>query len=396
MKRRDFLLQSSLASGALLLPNFLKAFENPALNISQTDGKVLVIIQLSGGNDGLNTVVPFRNDIYYKERKRIAIAADKVLKLSDEQGFHPALQGLKEIFDDGNLSILNGVGYPNPDRSHFRSMDIWHTASDSNEYLNNGWIGRYLDNYCSGTPWKAVELDDTLSLSMKGENIKGIALKNLKQMNSTAKDKFLLQLANTNHLQDEAPVQYLYKTLVETTSSINYLNEKYLLKPTTAAYPTDAFGNDLKTVSSLILGGAATSVYYISLGSFDTHVGQPNRQEKLLKQLGDGVKVFMQDMKANNKLNDLLLMTFSEFGRRVSENASNGTDHGTANQMMLMGGGLKQKGILNAAPDLLDLDNGDLKFHTDFRQVYATILQQWLNIDAAKVLGKSFSLLNFV
>src|SRR4030095_13254057 len=190
IKRREFLQVGSLATASLLVPRFLKAFE--AGNMVPAGNKVLVILQLSGGNDGLNTVIPVRNDIYYKSRPRLGIEKAKALSLTDEVGLHPALTGFKELYDDGSLGILNNVGYPNPDRSHFRSMDIWHTASQSSEYLTTGWVGRYLDAQCSGCdkPTQAIEIDDVLSLAMKGENIKGIAVKDPRRLFGTANEKF--------------------------------------------------------------------------------------------------------------------------------------------------------------------------------------------------------------
>jgi len=181
IKRKEFIQIGSMASASMMLPKFLRAFEGKTL--VPAGNKVMVILQLSGGNDGLNTVIPVRNDLYYKARPKLGIDKSKALLLGDEAGLHPALSGLKELYDDGSLGILNNVGYPNPDRSHFRSMDIWHTASNSNEYWNNGWVGRYLDAQCSGCdkPTQAIEIDDVLSLSMKGNNLNGIAVREFKR-----------------------------------------------------------------------------------------------------------------------------------------------------------------------------------------------------------------------
>src|SRR3984893_16123571 len=189
-KRREFLQVGSLAAASIMLPKFLKAFERPGL--VPPGNKVLVVLQLSGGNDGLNTVIPVRNDIYYRERPGLAIAKEKTLTLNGEAGLHPSLTNLKSLFDEGNLSILNNVGYPNPDRSHFRSMDIWQTASNSNEFLNSGWLGRYLDAACNGCskPAQVLEMDDMLSLALSGEKMKGIALRDPKRLYETSKDPF--------------------------------------------------------------------------------------------------------------------------------------------------------------------------------------------------------------
>jgi uncharacterized protein (DUF1501 family) len=397
IKRKEFIQIGSLATASMLMPKFLKAFEGQAL--VPAGNKVLVILQLSGGNDGLNTVIPVRNDLYYKARPSLGIEKAKALLMGDEAGLHPALTGFKELYDDGSLGILNNVGYPNPDRSHFRSMDIWHTASNSNEYLTTGWLGRYLDAQCNGCdkPTQAIEIDDVLSLSMKGEHIKGIAVKDPQRLYGTANEKFFKDV-NKNHTNDtgEQPVDYLYKTLAETMSSADYIFKQSRLHPTAAEYPATELGRSMKTIASLIFSDINTKVYYLSLGSFDTHVGQQGQQQRLFTEMNNAVKAFVKDLKDNNRFNDVMLMTFSEFGRRVAQNASGGTDHGTANNMFLISGGLKQKGLINELPNLSDLDEGDLKHKVDFKNVYATVLKNWLQADDVKILGKKYDYLNFI
>jgi uncharacterized protein (DUF1501 family) len=397
IKRKEFIQIGSLATASMLMPKFLKAFEGQAL--VPAGNKVMVMLQLSGGNDGLNTVIPVRNDLYYKARPSLGIEKAKALLMGDEAGLHPALTGFKELYDDGSLGILNNVGYPNPDRSHFRSMDIWHTASNSNEYLTTGWLGRYLDAQCNGCdkPTQAIEIDDVLSLSMKGEHIKGIAVKDPQRLYGTANEKFFKDV-NKNHTNDagEQPVDYLYKTLAETMSSADYIFKQSRLHPTAAEYPATELGRSMKTIASLIFSDINTKVYYLSLGSFDTHVGQQGQQQRLFTEMNDAVKAFVKDLKANNRFTDVMLMTFSEFGRRVAQNASGGTDHGTANNMFLISGGLKQKGLINELPNLSDLDEGDLKHKVDFKNVYATVLKNWLQADDVKILGKEYDYLKFV
>lgn len=397
IKRKEFIQIGSLATASLMLPKFLKAFEGRAL-VPQGN-KVVVILQLSGGNDGLNTVIPVRNDLYYKARPRLGIAKDKALALNGEAALHPALTALKELYDDGSLAILNNVGYPNPDRSHFRSMDIWHTASLSTEYLTNGWVGRYLDAQCRGCdkPTQAIEIDDVLSLALKGENLKGIAVKDPRRLYGTANEKFFRDVLK--HHKDEAgeqPVDYLYKTMAETLSSADYIFQQSKLHPTNAAYPATELGRSLKTIASLIYSEINTKVYYVSLGSFDTHVNQDGQQQRLFTEMNDAVKAFVKDLKEQHRFNDVLLFTFSEFGRRVEQNASGGTDHGTANNMFLVSGGLKQKGILNELPDLGDLTEGDLKYKIDFKNVYATVLNRWLKADDQAILKRQYNYLDFI
>lgn len=408
MQRRDFLKKSALTTaGTMLIPHFLKAYELNQLGVAPSTGKTLVIVQLSGGNDGLNTVVPYRNDIYYRERPTLAIPRDKVLTINDEIGFNPALEPLKALYDDGLVTVVNNVGYPNPDRSHFRSMDIWQTASDSDKYLNTGWIGRYLDASCSGTdacqPHRAIEVDDTLSLSLKGAHVNGLAMLNPQKLYNQTRSGLVGGLAKVDHDDEHNNVAYLYKTLAETVSSSAYVYDKSAqsgspVSRTHGTYPTNELGNRLKTVSELIQSDVSTRVYYISLSGFDTHINQPGQQERLLRQYAEAVRAFMGDMKATNRQNDVLLMTFSEFGRRVKQNASNGTDHGTANNVFLIGGGLNgaTSKVFNEAPNLSNLDEGDLKYTVDFRTIYATLLRDWLRADDVAILGRKFDTLGFV
>jgi uncharacterized protein (DUF1501 family) len=395
IKRKEFLQLGSLATASFMVPKFLKAFER--VDRVPPGNKVMVILQLSGGNDGLNTVIPIRNDIYYRERPRLGIDRGKALALTDEVGLHPALISLKELYDDGSLGILNSVGYPNPDRSHFRSMDIWQTGSASTEYITTGWVGRYLDAQCHGCdkPTYALEIDDVLSLALKGENSKAIAMKDPKRLFGTSNEKFFKDVMKNHKNGDEETVDYLYKTMSETLSSANYIFEQSRAHPSSADYPKTELGNGFKTIASLIFSDINTKVYYISLGSFDTHVNQDNQQQRLFTELSDAVKAFTADLKNNNRFNDVLMFTFSEFGRRVSQNASGGTDHGTANNMFLIGGALKQKGIINPMPELNDLDEGDLKYKIDFKAVYATVLKNWLDSDDSAILGKKYDHLSF-
>ncbi|HXB45424.1 MAG TPA: DUF1501 domain-containing protein, partial [Puia sp.] len=351
------------------------------------------------GNDGLNTVIPVRNDIYYKSRPKLGIEKSKALALTDEVGLHPALGGFKEMFDDGSLGIISSVGYPNPDRSHFRSMDIWQTASESKDYIYTGWLGRYLDSQCQGCdkPTQALEIDDVLSLALKGDQLKGLALKDPQRLYNTSHQKYFKDVLADHKIQDPAqPVDYLYKTMAETLTSADYIFQQSKLRASSKQYPKTGLGKSLQTIASLIFSDINTKVYYVSLGSFDTHVNQQGEQQRLFSEMNDAMQSFVSDLKSNNRFQDVLLMTFSEFGRRVSQNASDGTDHGTANTMFLLGGSLKQKGLINEMPDLSDLDEGDLRYKIDFKDVYATVLNKWLGADDDHILGKKCNHLDFV
>lgn len=398
IKRRDFIQIGSMATAAMMLPKFVKAlYQNK--NITQLHNKSVVVLQLSGGNDGLNTVIPFKNDIYHSVRPVIGLNTSQVNVLTDEVALHPALTDFKRLFDEGSLAILNNVGYPEPDRSHFRSMDIWQSGSASNEIWQTGWLGRYLDATCQDCqmPVQAIEVDDVLSLALKGRDYKGLAVKNPAQLYNNSHEKYynnLLKAHQAEHAHSTA--NYLYKTMAETLSSADYIFKESKAGQSKGIYPKTQLGGDLKTIASLILSDSNTKVYYLSLGSFDTHVNQQDRQNTLFKQMNDAVYAFVKDLRDNHKFDDVLLFTFSEFGRRVAQNASNGTDHGTANNMFLISGALKQKGLINAMPDLTKLDNGDLIYQVDFKQVYATVLKKWLQSDDIAILQNKYDYLNFI
>jgi uncharacterized protein (DUF1501 family) len=399
MKRSEFVKISTLASTAIWMPKFLNAFNGIGQTAVPQGNKVVVILQFNGGNDGLNTVIPISNDLYYKNRPKVAIEKAKALKLTDDVALHPELTCLQALHNNGHLAILNNVGYPNPDRSHFRSMDIWHTASQSNEYLSNGWLGRYLDHQCVGCdkPTYALEFDDVLGLALKGKQQNGLAFKNINSFYNNANSK-IFEAVNKNRVDEanEQPVDYLYKTLTSTVNSAKYILEQSKRKPSSGAYPATEIGNSFKTISSLIQSDINTKVYYVSIGSFDTHVGQNATQSRLFKQINDALLAFTNDLKAAGRFNDVLTFTFSEFGRRVAQNASGGTDHGTASNMFFISGGLKKQSILNELPNLQNLDNGDLKYTVDFKQVYATVLKKWLNTNDEKILNGKFETLDFI
>lgn len=396
--RRNFIKTSALATGSLLIPYFLKAIGNKNSELLRgiSGNRKLVIIQLGGGNDGLNTIVPYRNDIYYSSRPTLAVPATNVLQLNDELGMNPVMSSLADLYNRGQFSIINNVGYPNPDRSHFRSMDIWQTASDSHEYLSTGWIGRYLDSDCSNckNPHSAIELNDSLTLALKGEALNGMAFNDEKSLMQMRKSN---EMANPEIINEQiinSNLHYLYKTLSETRNSAEYIYNKSKIYSTKKEYPQNKFGKDLKLVAELIISDIETSVFYVTLSGFDTHFAQKGKQERLLKIYSDTVAVFCDDLTSNGRFDDTVIMTFSEFGRRVKQNGSAGTDHGTANNIFMMGGNIKKPGIYNDTPNLNSLDNGDLIYNIDFRSVYATLLNNWLQVDDQIILGKQFQKLD--
>jgi uncharacterized protein (DUF1501 family) len=398
MQRRRFLQSSALASTLLLVPKFLHALDRPETGLTTMlrdapSGKArrLIVVQLSGGNDGLNTVIPYRNDLYFKARPSLALKeAEGIFPLSNDLGLHPKMTGLKGLYDQGQLAVLNAVGYPNPDRSHFRSMDIWQTGSGSEQLLTTGWLGRYLDSSCAGCalPYQALEVDDTLSLALKGQQRKGLAVKNPAKFHQLTQSRYLSRLSQEQPAATAtSELDYLYKTLAETASSAEYLYDKSKVHASTATYPNTELGRNLKTTAELIGSGVESRVYYLALSGFDTHVRQHEQQGRLLGELSDGLAALAADLQKSNEWENTLVMVFSEFGRRVTQNASNGTDHGTANNVFLLSGALRKPGLLNGPASLADLDQGDLRYQVDFRSLYASILTDWLGADDKLVLG---------
>lgn len=385
MQRRDFIRLSSLASASFAIPDL---FRQGARLLGQSVSKrKLIVIQLTGGNDGLNTFIPFEDDQYYRSRGRLAIAQKDLLKANSHVGFHPALEGLKSIYEQGWMTILQSVGYPEPNLSHFRSMDIWHTGSSARDYLSTGWLGRWLDQH-EGVPHEAIQVDNVLSLALKGQSRQGFALRNPESLRRAAKSPFLDAVTTHGHDHKEEMASYLYQTLVSTQESAAWLVEKSRTHSSKVVYPQTQLGKDLKTIAELLTADTDAQIYYASLTGFDTHVNQLNRQERLLRQYGDAVKALVTDLKQNNQLKDTLILTFSEFGRRVDANGSGGTDHGTANALWMINEGyLTQPGFANAAPDLANLDAGNLIHTIDFRSVYAALLQDWLGVVPGLIMG---------
>jgi len=400
LSRRKFIQLSSLASASLMVPQFLKGFEYRPYPLVRKNNKILVIVQLSGGNDGLNTIIPYRNDIYYKSRPYIGIQREDALSLNDDTGLNPNMKGIKQLYDEGHVSIINGVGYPDPDRSHFRSMDIWQSGSASNELITSGWVGRYLDNACADCNVHnslAIEVDNTLSLAMKGDEKNAIAVRDIGQFYNAAANNYFKKLATHEEEHEAKLASYLYKTLRETASAADYIYDQSKIYNAAQIYPDSAIGKKMKTIGTLIVSNAETQAYYVSHGSFDTHVNQKGRQDNLFKQLDEALMALVADLKNNGRFDDVLIMTFSEFGRRVAQNASNGTDHGTASSMFFISGGLKKAGLYNKIPSLEDLDEeGDLKYDIDFKQVYATVLDNWLQADSRTILDRKYEKLAFI
>jgi len=377
MNRRNFLtLTGTFTGGTLLLPDFLHAFGTRSnLVIGE---QCLVFIQLNGGNDGLNTFIPYDNPQYYELRSKIAISKEAVISKNKGMGFHPALKNFATMQQNGDLTILQNVGYPNPNRSHFRSQEIWQTASDTNQYLNEGWLGRYLDLQCKEhQPTAGINLDNIDNLALKGNEPNFI----------TVKDPNRFKIRNTNEegiqLSDNPQLDFVRKIANSVTEGSDDI-QKALAKSTTETnYPKTNLGKNLEWIARLIKGNLNSKVYYTSQNGYDTHDNQITIHERNLTELNDAIYCFYSDLKKSQLLQNVTLVVFSEFGRRVKDNG-NGTDHGTAAPMFIIGGNNKGK-IIGNNPNLSDLDNGDLKHQIDFRSVYATLLKTKMNFDYTKI-----------
>lgn len=400
MKRRTFLKTSSLVTASALVPRFLQG--TAALLGGGVGGhRNLVVVQLSGGNDGLNTVVPIGNDIYHNLRPQLGLQGKEVLGLTDEWGFNANLTGLRALYDRGLVTVVHGVGYPEPNRSHFRSMDVWHTASTGNEYISSGWLGRYLDDLQHAQPYHALESSETLSRVLKGAQQSGLAMDDLERFLKGVQDpavQAVCQSTHHHHAEEHhhAQVAYLHQTLTRTVDSAAYLKAHRPVKNPNVEYPQSKLSAQLRDVAGFIGAGSETKVYYTGMGGFDTHANQQGSQGRLLKQLGDSLEAFVRDLESRNRLNDTLVLVFSEFGRRVKQNAGRGTDHGTANCVFVIGNQLKVPGMLGTPPNLADLDNGDLKFTTDYRSIYAGILRDWLGANHARIIDPAVQVLPII
>lgn len=400
--RREFLRRSAQGAGLLAFSRFAPSFLVDSIRADapppEKDRSILVLIQLAGGNDGLNTLVPYADANYYRLRPTLGLPRSQVLPLNDAQALHPACAAFRGLYGEGKLAIVQNVGYPNPNRSHFRSTEIWETASDSGTFASTGWIGRYLDNCCSGAPAGA---HDPLAVHVNAINGEpetfvgarehptfGITGNSGGRRDNAELRELLERLAQAGGGGEEQ--SFLQATLMDslvTETKVQRVLGEY--RPA-AAYPADGFAASLKSVAALIAAGLPTRVYFVSLNGFDTHFNQLGTQATLLRRLCEGLAAFQKDLEGHRLDGQVLTMTFSEFGRRASENDSKGTDHGTASPLFVLGSRLRG-GLHGTAPDLNLPRNHDLTFSTDFRSVYATVLEGWLGAPAAPVLHGDFA-----
>ena len=407
--RRDLLKVGlgglGVVSLAGTMPAFLSkfAFAEPVAGSKTSDDNILVVVQLSGGNDGLNTVIPTnQRDAYLKARPTIGLK-DRLNTLDDNIALNPGLTPFKDLFDAGKLAVINGCGYPQPNRSHFRSMEIWQTANPTS-YEPTGWLGHYVDHVLRGTEGllKAVNIGPELPQALVADDevipsIQSIDDFRIRTDPNTPFDAKMEEeiIRQLNAVKNEAPaMQYLSR------QATNAIIEADQIRKVVANYKPDAdypygLGQQLRLIAQLITGNFGTKLFYCQTGGFDTHANQLGQHERLLNNVAASIQAFQKDMDAKGLGKKVVVMCFSEFGRRVNQNNSAGTDHGAAAPMFVIGGGIKG-GIFGSYPSLTDLDDGDLKYSTDFRRVYATLLDRWLNADSSKILKNTFEPVTFL
>lgn len=402
--RRDFLSRGSLfVAMGVTAPTFLTttaralAVQNDACLTGSSNKRILVVVQLAGGNDGLNCVIPYADPLYYKARPKLGIAQKDVASISDAIGFNPKLAAFKDLFEAKHVALLQGVGYPNPNRSHFRSTDIW-TSGRPDTLETTGWLGRYLDAQCSGEDKRLHAIDNGTTVSRlfwTGQSIVP-AISSIETFDLEADLRFpddrvnqidtlkLLNGGSSGQTYDD----YIRQVALDALTTSDELKRVAASYSSKIQYPTSQFASGLKMIAQIIQGDLGTRIFHITLGGFDTHAAQLDQHDNLLGILSEGVQAFMRDLDGIGMADDVMIMTFSEFGRRVAENASLGTDHGAAAPLWLLGSGVSA-GIVGDHPSLSDLDDGDLKYGIDFRSVYGGLLEDWLGTPAASIIGSS-------
>jgi uncharacterized protein (DUF1501 family) len=386
MKRRDFLQMAGAGVAAVLSPG-LWAASAPAAS-----GRTLVLVELKGGNDGLNTVIPFGDADYYRARPNLAVPRDRVLAITPDSGFHPALEPWMDIWKAKELALVQGVGYPQPNRSHFRSIAIWETGSDSDEYLAQGWLTRMLPEAERDRNRVADGLVVGREIGpLGGGDLQVIAFRNPKRFLRQAKRIEAVESRTENRslrhiLQVKQDIHHAGRVLQQQLEKTPELGVEF---------PNNRFGREMQLLAGVISSGISLPVVKVSLSGFDTHSNQQGTHQRLLKELGEGIAAFRKAMQRAGLWDRVLVATYSEFGRRVKENGSRGTDHGTAAPHFLFGGKVRG-GLYGEAPSLTDLDNGDLRHRVDYRSLYASIGEGWFSVPAERYLRGSFPKLSLI
>ncbi|MEM7516959.1 MAG: DUF1501 domain-containing protein, partial [Planctomycetota bacterium] len=395
-QRRDFLRGLAALGGVSSFPVAASA----CLGANEDEAPTLVLLQLTGGNDGLSMISPHGDDDYHRARPSLARRADDLLPIDDYRGFHPALERLRAQYAEGDLALIEGVGYPNPIRSHFKSYDVWHAADLRGRSIAEGWVGRVLREGCpveDRTPELVVHVGKEPPISLHSAETPPIAFRTAagyRWVDGEAGEGGEDVMRRSSDDADEAPkrgrearLERLSGLLRDAHQSSGRVREAVAAYKPKSKYPQGGFGDALRTIAALVDARLGTRVASVELGGFDTHSSQKNRHDNLMRSLDQGVAAFLSDLRARGHEKRVVVMVFSEFGRRVKENASRGTDHGTAGPMMVFGSGVKG-GLYGAHPSLTDLDQGDLRFTTDFRSVYSASVDRCFGAGLGKrVIG---------
>ncbi|MCG8649079.1 MAG: DUF1501 domain-containing protein [Pirellulales bacterium] len=395
--RREFLAGGARGSAVIALGATAPALLCQAAETAQHDQRFLLVVELAGGNDGLNSVIPHADADYPKARPKLAVAAADTLAINSEIGLHPSLRGFADLLEEGKFAAVQGVGYDNPNRSHFESMDIWHTCQRKDESRRDGWLGRYLEGaaVATGKDPAAMHLGaEKQPLALMSRDLRVPSIESLKQFRLRGVDRpqfkaAIRELAATDRRDANDLLSFVQTSTSSAIQTSERMESASLNYTPSQPYPQTGLGRKLETVAKLVASGLSTKVYYVRLDGFDTHANQAAAHAALLREVGDALNVLMSDLDAHGHGDRVLAMCFSEFGRRVAENASEGTDHGTAGPIFLAGTKVRA-GLIGRHPSLTDLDQGDLKYHTDFRQVYAAILEDWLQCPSESALLDRF------
>lgn len=405
LTRRELLGRGTMIAVGLSAPSWLSAVAKADVARLAAGGNldpdnVLVVVQLSGGNDGLNTVIPYADANYYKFRANLAIPENDILKLDGKMGLHPGMKRFHELFKENKVAIIQNVGYPNKSRSHFKSMDIWQTASPEGT-LRYGWIGRAMDERIEEktyTPVSTIGLttERPLALTAKNAAIPTFArLGDIENLVGDADSEKLLRDIQGSDATRGSTMRLIQDANRAALDAMSELNTKLKGVKTSQTYGDNNFGRGFQQIAQLILASPRTRVIYLSVGGFDTHAQQLEQHANLLTNFSDGLHAFQREMEASGKASKVTVLVFSEFGRRVEKNGSEGTDHGEAAPMFLIGAGVKG-GLHGSNPDLANLNQGDVPFKTDFREVYATVLDKWTGNDSGLILGRQFKHLDVI
>ncbi|HUN29458.1 MAG TPA: DUF1501 domain-containing protein [Alphaproteobacteria bacterium] len=405
MKRGKFLLGA--LSGLTVVANMDHVLgralaEGPLPGLPGASDRVLLLINLQGGNDGLNCVVPHGNPLYYQMRPSLAVPRADVLAIDANVGFNPQMRALKAMYDKGEVAVVQTVGYPDPDHSHFRSTEIWQTAAPD-RYEHTGWLGRYLDdaqlpkkNLFNGVAVAQVLPEVLVSNQVDVPSIASLSGYGLLSDRNATSKRTYTELVTDNRFPFVSPyLGHVAEIEDHAQRGSEELPKLVAGYKTDAAYPATPLGRSLALAAQIAGSNLGTKVLYVQHGSFDTHVSQKPTQDRLLGEFSEAIGAFYGDLAAHGNEKKVLTLTFSEFGRRIAENGSRGTDHGEASPLFAIGGGVKG-GLYGTAPDLSNTNMGNVRFDTDFRSVYATVLERWLGRPSQKILSGNFDQLPII